>query len=86
MRPAKKRAGDGSAGPEVRGTSPGFYRRTNALGAKHLGRLAFSMPDGDLLKIGTEGPLGGALGERAIVSEGECFAAFFTFCHVQIPS
>jgi hypothetical protein len=82
----KKRAGDGSAGPEVRMTSPGFYGRPNALCAKHLGLLAFSMPDGDLLEIGLKRPLGGALGERAIVSEGERFAAFFTFCHVQIPS
>src|SRR4030042_3964125 len=85
-RPAKKRAGEGSAGPEGFGALPGFDGRAKALRAQHLGFLALAIPDGNLLKIGAERPLGGAFGKRAIVPEGQCFAAVFTFCHFQIPS
>jgi hypothetical protein len=41
--------------------------------------------DGHLLQIGLEGPPGGALGERTVVSEAGRLAATIAPCHLMIP-
>lgn len=53
----------------------------DALGAQHLFDLAAVLPDGHLLEIGFELPVGGPLREGAVVAESGRFAAVCTFSH-----
>jgi hypothetical protein len=58
-----------------------FGHRLDALGAQNLVNLVTLFHHDRLLKVGAEGTIGGALGERAVVPEGGSFAAVCTFSH-----
>ena len=59
-----------------------FAHRLDALGAQNLVDLVTLFHHDRLLQVGFEGAVGGALGERAIVSEGCGLAAVGAFGHV----
>ena len=59
----------------------GLAHRLDALGAQHLVDHASFFHYNRLLQVGFEGPIGGALGERAIVPEGGGLAAVCTLSH-----
>ncbi|OGO23396.1 MAG: hypothetical protein A2Y54_08700 [Chloroflexi bacterium RBG_16_51_16] len=48
--------------------------------AQHLMHQAAFFQDGHLLQVGFEGPPGGTLGERTVVSEAGCLALLSITC------
>ena len=53
--------------------------------AQHLMHQATFFQDGHLLQVGLEGPPGGALGKRTVMSKAGCLAATIAPCHLVIP-
>ena len=62
-----------------------FDESTNALGAQQLADRAAALKDASPLQIGAESTPGSPHRVAAIMSEGCCFSAIFTFSHDKIP-
>lgn len=58
-----------------------FAESFDALGAQRFFDQTTFFHNRNFLEVRFERAIGGALGERAIVTKSGCFAAVITFCH-----